>query len=131
MVESRRLGVWTDGPEAVIEGRILAPSGRDLALEARVEGFVAPAHPQVSVGVFVNSTWVGQWVFRYDDKPRTIRSVRIPAEILQSASALDILFRIDRPQSPAALGMSTDGRLLGLALEMMRISVEESTNERP
>jgi hypothetical protein len=56
-----------------------------------------------------------RWSYRYPgDNGWVIRSARIPASLLAASPVLKIELQIDQPAVPAALGVSTDDRQLGL-----------------
>ena len=72
-------------------------------------------HPSLAVEVLANGVVVDRWSYRYPgDTGRVIRSARIPASLLAASPVLEIELQIDQPVVPAALGVSTDDRQLGL-----------------
>jgi hypothetical protein len=76
---------------------------------------VKDRHPSLAVEVLANGVVVDRWSYRYPgDSGRVIRSARIPASLLAASPVLKIELQIDQPAVPAALGVSTDDRQLGL-----------------
>jgi hypothetical protein len=72
-------------------------------------------HPSLAVEVLANGVVVDRRSYRYPgDSGWVIRSARIPASVLAASPVLNIELQIDQPAVPAALGVSTDDRQLGL-----------------
>ena len=119
-------GIWTLGAEA----RMLlimdsAPAGA-MRLRAQVTPFVAACHPALTVRVEVNGSPVGAWAFTVGESGRTERDAIIPAALFDGAQAR-VTLHIDSPSSPLALGLSGDGRLLGLMAHTLTLDAVDPT----
>ena len=117
-------GTWTVGSVARLVPDIHTLPDKDLRLTIFARAFVAPAHPSVEASVEVNGTPVGNlsFVLGQPDRPRTIT---IPRAALERKMPPEIRFRIADPESPLALGISSDDRLLGLGLRQVRLEPGE------
>jgi hypothetical protein len=116
-------GVWSDGPEArlVIDPKPALVGAGDLLLIVRVIGYVTPSHPRELVDVLVNDAPVALWTFELGDGWLEHR-VRVPAALVVAESPLEVTFRLRNPVSPAELGISGDGRRLGIGLTYIRLA---------
>ena len=110
-------GQWTQGFYAELQ--IPLPSGTtpplDIAL--RAHALITPEHPSQSVEVSVNGQLSQVWEFRQTDA----QTLRLRAEQFPDGQVL-LSFRVRRPASPAALGLSADQRALGIGLHGLTIS---------
>lgn len=112
-------GVWSKTAEAHLRLPLQAGASGDLTLEFQAQAFVAENHPSVTVTVLAENEAVGVWKFDIASSAKN-SSVTIPRRLL-SREALDFTFLIDAPASPSSLGISGDGRLLGLGLSKIRV----------
>lgn len=107
---------WTDGHRSVLGIKTLKPDS-DLNLTVTASPFTS----QQLVNVTVNDHLVGEWIF---DKPKGQEiSIKIPQEILNEGMQY-IIFDLPDAKSPLSLGLSKDGRTLGLAIRSIRINTE-------
>jgi hypothetical protein len=92
-----------------------------LALKLKFNVFMAGDHDRQDVSVLVNDVPLAHWHFRasLDSNPVT-RELKIPADILRSRY-LEMKFRIEKPTSPAQVGVGADDRRLGIGLMRMQI----------
>jgi hypothetical protein len=109
-------GTWTNGPRASLAARLLEWPADDMMLHISAYPFlVKDRHPLLVVEVLANGVVVARWSYRYpEDNGQVIRSARIPASLLAASPVLKIELQIDQPAAPAAVGISTDDRQLGL-----------------
>jgi hypothetical protein len=109
-------GTWTNGPRASLAARLVEWPADGMILQIAAYPFlVRGRHPSLAVEVLANGAVVDRWSYRYPgDNGRVIRSARIPASLLAASPVLKIELQIDQPAVPAALGISTDDRQLGL-----------------
>jgi hypothetical protein len=112
-------GVWTNAVEAHLRLPLRADAVNDLTLDFNAHAFVTANHPSVTVTVVTGDETVETWHFN-TQAPSGNRSLTIPKQLL-SGEVLDVAFRIDTPKSPSSLGISEDGRLLGLGLSKIRV----------
>src|SRR5262249_43885357 len=109
-------GTWTNGPRASLAARLVEWPADDMMLQISAYPFlVKRRHPSLAVEVLANGVVVDRWSYRYPGGTGwVIRSARIPASLLAASPVLKIELQIDQPAVPAALGVSTDDRQLGL-----------------
>ena len=119
--DSRDGGRWTTGPEARMLWDVSAAPGVDLICELEAEGFVAEAHPRLTVGVFANDRRVATLRFRHGMRAE-IHRFTIPCVTIAARRLLCLCFDIRHPCSPARLGLSDDGRLLGLLVQRVKLA---------
>jgi len=114
-------GVWTVGNHATIslpcpakEGQIEAPNSMEIV----VKPFSAPSHPGVTGKILVDSLEVWSGTI---DGTQTIK-VDLAPSVCASSQNITVDFEIENPASPLSLGLSVDGRLLGLGLQKIRFT---------
>lgn len=114
-------GAWSNGPETSLI-LPLKPNlrGRPLAVEVIGLAYVVESAPQRSVQVRVNGQLIDSWVFEHPVNEYA-RTLKIPAELTAGDTPMVISFAIENPVSPLSLGLSGDGRALGLAISSVRI----------
>jgi hypothetical protein len=94
-----------------------------LVMEAVAAAFVNEKNPAVAVQVLVNDVPVGEWSFRFQSgatEDQTYRMV-LGREALNQALPAVIRFRVSGAGSPAAVGLSGDARMLGMAVRRLRL----------
>jgi SAM-dependent methyltransferase len=110
-------GVWTDGPEAIIE--MMLPPGRTGAVRLEGRVFLEPErHPRLTISVDANGTPAAFEPVSAAD-PRAV--LTIPAGLADARGALRLKLTIDRPMAPAAIGVNTETRVVGLGLEAVTL----------
>ena len=113
---------WTDGPSAKLA---LPLGGRvgELMMTVRAYGLVhMPTLAAQQVEIFANGTKVGEW--QVNGTPSDY-SVSVPAESTARGDSLEIEFRIPTAISPHALGLSADGRLLGICCYSLSLAARK------
>ena len=109
-------GTWTvDHAAHMLFGLRRFPN-RDVVLKATVQAFCPESFPSLTAEVIVNGQPLSVW--RIEGNATRVLSVCIPA-VMTRSPFLHLLFRIHDPRSPAAAGVSTDQRLLGIGLHQM------------
>ena len=112
-------GTWTDGPQAELVFQLTPPPVKEVVLSATVGAFVSDQHPSLDVDVLVNGHILTRWSFTNGQNVGE-RQIIIPLNIAKE-STLRVDFHIYDPKSPAELGLSTDGRKLGLSMYTLRL----------
>jgi len=119
-------GRWTDAQTASLVMRMPAVTDGVINLEFKSRAFLAAVHQSLEVAVSVNGQKLE--VFKYvapQDAHDSIRIVKIPRDLLtKNDGLLTIRFDIEKPASPASLGVSADGRNLGLGLVSLKLASE-------
>lgn len=113
-------GVWTNSRVATVSFSVPAPPTRPVRFSARVRWFLSPKHPDLSVAVSANHSPVATWKFTLPKPARDVEIV-LPPSVWSEGNSVQLEFEIDRPRSPASLGLSKDTRLLGLGLEAIEL----------
>ncbi|WP_217573738.1 glycosyltransferase [Mesorhizobium sp. GbtcB19] len=113
-------GAWTDGELATVECKIVSSTFAPAALRLSLVPFLYGDHTEVAVELFVNGVKIERRVFRPVVGSAPVSEARdwlvaLPPEATPGSS-LTIGFRIENPRSPRQLGLSSDGRRLGLGL---------------
>jgi hypothetical protein len=119
--ETEDWGVWTIGRCAKLHFSF--GSRQAVILRALVQPFLTPTHRRIDVRVSAARRKVARWTFSLDSplgnspqwREALIRRV-------DPDRPLDIFFAVDVPASPAAEGISSDGRTLGLGLRRLMFS---------
>jgi hypothetical protein len=114
-------GRWTDGPEATLALRRLAPAG-DLAIEVVGVPLLHPQHPALEVEIWANDRYIETWTYRLEEATPPGRRVVLPKEALEGGDVLEIGFVFREPCRPMELGLSDDPRRLGLFVREVRFS---------
>jgi hypothetical protein len=110
---------WTEYGEATLWLNLERPPEKDVTLHGQMLGFTLPAHPNLSFSVRVNGAEVGSFSALPNAAGFPIQAT-IPAHLLRGGYNT-LTFHIDNPVSAAALGLSPDMRLLGLAVYSLRL----------
>jgi hypothetical protein len=115
---------WSNGNFANLEIPVTR-STTDLMLHVRFRPYLNEAKaPRQRVGVSVNGTPLTEWIVS-KDKFQT-KSVRIPAD-LTGRDSLQVEFHLPNAVSPRSLDLGGDKRLLGIAIQKLRV---ESVSEK-
>ena len=116
-------GVWSDGDVSYLKldlDKSLMGKG-DLELLIEGHAYLTERHPLQAVNVLANGQYVG--TLKYDQTwTDSTRSITIPKTIWSENNGhLLLRFDLKNAISPAELGLSTDGRRLGLGIVSMEI----------
>lgn len=115
-------GSWAIGSSAGLVLPLPQVPQKDLVLSGLVMAYVNDRNPSQEVEVLANGNRIDRWIFRSGELRK--KKLRIPASLLQSFSIKPLLrltFRIDKPVSPAELGLSDDMRPLGLGIQELTV----------
>lgn len=113
---------WTDANRAVLRIPV-SKSESDIILSAVFHAFVRPDYGvnEQRVNVLVNGHEVGKWVIT--DSAVKEQEVVIPKNILDY-SLMEIVFELPDAVSPKEVGLSEDGRTLGIAVQSVTLNNE-------
>lgn len=122
-------GTWSEGDSASVALDLPKPPVSDLELVIEGHAFLDPKHPAQKIHVSVNRKRLAtlDYVLGRDEP---VRRVRIP-QALAGARNGRLLLRFDfaNPASPASVGLSADGRRLGLGL--VGLELRDAGSEGP
>lgn len=109
---------WTQGTSATLALPILGSTG-PLTVKMNLRGMTKP--PELAaqpVEVYANGQKIAEWQVA---QPADFDAA-VPAEVLGSASTLNIELRMPRAASPKALGTGPDTRLLGVLVRTVALA---------
>lgn len=113
-------GVWSVGNTAAVH--IKLNNTNDAKVEFTLNAFLAGKHPEVTVTPILAGKPLAPFKIDASRPLPIVWTVNIPHAFLKSHEGLlDIEFRISSPASPAELGLSADGRKLGIGLVAMKV----------
>jgi hypothetical protein len=114
-------GIWTERSTAVVMLKLLDTPDRDMALSIEGQAFLTEKHPVQDIEVLVNQHPVETLRYTFPSGI-DMRVITIPKSLVKEKKGLLIIkFKIKDPKSSAELGLSTDDRLLGLAVVSLRL----------
>lgn len=118
-------GTWTDADNASLMLQLANVSEKPMRLKFLAHAFLVPVHPELVVIVSVNGATLKRFYFAYPEGTSNVmHSVTIPAAVVAaSKGVLNIKFSIDKPASPASVGLSPDPRKLGLGMVWLKVSM--------
>lgn len=117
-------GVWSDGEDADL---VLCRTEDDPppgSLTLTVAPYLAGKHRRLGVDVLINGAPVANWEFT--DPALVARTFAVPG-YAKTSRELRVTFQIRHPASPRDLGLSSDGRALGLRLIRLVFDAEANT----
>lgn len=113
-------GRWAIGPEARISIDLNMAESLSLTLSMEADALLCEGLPRQRFGIKVNGELLGQWVQELGQPAPALRWI-VPSAIVEGRNRLDIdLVQVDAV-SPAALGLSEDERILGLAVRKIEL----------
>jgi hypothetical protein len=104
-------GSWTEGSNASLI--IPLPAGKTRSLALKLRAFVNGKHPNQSFEILINGTLVKK--VSLDQFEGNVVEVPLPESLL-SDQFIRVQFKLLNPASPKSLGISDDGRQLGIGL---------------
>ena len=119
-------GTWAIAKAAQLRFEFDQPPSSDLTLRADLTPYVVAQHPETSVTVEVNGEEVGVW--RMTSMTPMVKCVVIPSRIVRNGVA-DVALHIDAPAPPAAYGLSSDDRHLGVLIKSMILATGSGEKE--
>ncbi len=119
-------GTWTLGAHSILELNLGSAPKTDLMLQIEAHAFAPAERPEFIDTLWVNDKKIADW--RITGSEGVIkRRVRLPRSICPSRVVRVELVNHD-PRSPADLGLSIDGRKIGLALHYLRLQAVRSAS---
>lgn len=111
---------WTDGNEALISFHIKTPEEPVKNCQLIITGFffTDPKNPVQRFGIKINGKELG-WK---EGSASNEFAFDIPVEVVNNADELNIEILLPDAKSPSSVGVSSDTRVLGLALQKLEIS---------
>lgn len=109
------------------------PEQSDLRITIFASAFVNEKHPTQSFAIYANAQLLGEWS-HHAEKTGTMPKAHewiIPAACFEVNGELEVTIVQEQSISPALLGMSTDLRLLGLAVNLIALHWTEKRAEQP
>ncbi len=116
-------GTWSDGDSSLLQFKLSTIPTNDLNLLIEGHAFITDKHPIQEIDVYVNNKYLSSLKYTLTDNAG-IRTIRVPKKIIDNNNLVLIRFDYKNPKSPAELGMSEDGRRLGLGLISIKIIKE-------
>lgn len=118
--EDEAWGIWSIAPVAELRFRV-ADTSKPLLVRITHIAFFGGSHQSLRVTPRVN----GKEQPAVDVNPGSIPGtleIQVPAQALaESGGVVDLDLLLDSPVSPASVGLSTDGRALGLGLKTIEL----------
>lgn len=116
-------GTWTDGAEARVLLPVEVSPDADLVATIEVMPYCVAQSPRRAVEVRVDERAVARFEF---DGATLAPGFQTLTMLLggappRRAASLELSFVVDRPMSPAALGLSSDARRVGLMVRRLRV----------
>jgi hypothetical protein len=109
-------GTWSDGDSSFLVFNIPHIPKSDLNLMIEGHAFLAEKHPVQEIDVYLKDHYLNTLKYTLLNNGG-IRTIKIPKELIADNNPLvSIRFNYKNPNSPAALGLSADGRRLGLGI---------------
>ncbi|UEM01401.1 hypothetical protein JL101_015435 [Skermanella rosea] len=126
-------GTWTEGDEVTMEIPFdveAMPPGRDFGITLEANAFTNGNHRRQSADVVVNDEFLTTFSVDGDEGIKTV-SITVPRAIAAKRRPIAVVLRLRNAISPMDLGVSEDGRKLGLGLRRLVIgSVPSGTPAR-
>jgi hypothetical protein len=116
-------GTWMTGSRSVLLLQLPSRPASGLVLDFDAHAFTPPQRPAFKETLTVSGDTVAEWNIQ-SAEPLIRRRILIPHRLLTS-SVVRLEFRDFDPRSPAELGLSVDGRKLGLAVHTARLSLAD------
>jgi hypothetical protein len=117
-------GTWAIGDDSILVLKLVKVPTSDLWLTFKAHAFVPRQRPSFEESLKVNGRELADWSITNHEVAFEKR-VRVPVDLLRSGS-LRIEFSNHDPRSPAELGVSADGRKLGLGMEDLYLEAAAS-----
>jgi hypothetical protein len=115
-------GVWSITADPSLRIGPLRRPGGAVRLTIGVRGAVYHTHPVQTVEVVVNGRPIESWRFTLAAEGEDpARVLVLPDTAVDESGYLDLAFRVERPLSPLAAGISGDPRELGLGIECIHL----------
>ena len=116
--EPEQWGTWSIASRARLRLPIDAGTWRPIHAVLKYRAFVVPGHDELTVTCRIGDHAVATWHCRLDFSGS--QRIAIPSDTLLM-NPVEMEFIISNPRSPAELGISSDGRLLGVGIESLEL----------
>jgi Uncharacterised nucleotidyltransferase len=122
-------GRWTEGRQAAIVVDLGSDAGA-IQLEIWLSALLVPAAPQMFIDIWANRRRLARWNFVLNKRHAGVhrRTLDVPA-VAVKGRYLVLTFLVSHPQSLKSLGLSNDGRHLGIFVR--RLSFRRPETLRP
>ena len=118
---------WTIEEESTLSIPVSQiPDGYNFMLSVDAMPFLAKKIKKQTISVFVNDVLVDKWVF---DGPM-VHSVILPNNVLNQSGIINIKFQTDNKKSPKNLKISSDTRILGIAMKKLVLKPVDLKNHK-
>ncbi|HUV14277.1 MAG TPA: class I SAM-dependent methyltransferase [Acidobacteriota bacterium] len=113
-------GTWSCEDLATLGFKLDWPERKQSAvLKFSVRFFLARKHSSLEISIDVNGRNVDIWRVSGKAVKRLEKEVHLERAMIEHSSFVQIQFNVRSPASPQSLGISEDGRRLGLAVETL------------
>jgi len=111
--------IWSAQNTAVLRLPIQRPEANSIEMAIEFVPFLAPAAKivQQRIGVDINATPVGEWVFANEGAQNL--TVRFPSTLIGPESEMVVTFHFPDAVAPKDLGLSADERILAFAFRSL------------
>jgi len=116
--EPENWGTWSISKRARLRLSIAKAGNGPVDLDLQYRAFVHEKHTHLDIACSVGEQAVATWRCTVA-APMGTRRLTIPAAAVPADGIIDLAFSISEPCSPAELGVSSDGRLLGIGIETL------------
>jgi hypothetical protein len=114
-------GTWSVWNKAAMRFCVKPLPERPIALEIFYRSFLQLNHPKLHIKCNVGHHDIAEWECTLS-KPTGLARLLIPVDVIGRSGEVELNFTISTPRSPAALGVSSDWRALGIGVEWIRAS---------
>lgn len=116
-------GRWSDGDEVKLT--FYSPVKDNINAKFNIKPFLNDKINKRKIEIYYKENLIGLWNFELDkDLQDTI--VYIPKECIKKNGKVKLKFKIENPVSPKELGLSEDGRKLGIGFINMKIMEDKN-----
>lgn len=122
-------GVWSaaETAELRIDPRSLPASSSGVVLHLQAQAFLVAQHPCQRVIVVMNDVQTGNYHPCYPTGQFQM-TLQIPEALIAAEKPIVVTFELPDAQSPQSLGLSNDGRKLGISLTGFEVSSSGARN---
>lgn len=113
-------GVWSQEATASLELPLTKAPSSDLMLNLTTGAFVPDNRPAEQVDVLLNGTAIAK--LNFTSMAKQHQTLRLPVNVIGEQTTMNLLFRPSAPVSPHELGLSGDGRKLGVSLTELQLT---------
>jgi glycosyltransferase involved in cell wall biosynthesis len=117
--EPEKWGTWSIGKRAILRFFARAKSDSPLRINLKFRCFIAQKHHKLKIACHVRGQDICAWILTTSYSSE--RTLTIPTDVIGQDGLVELEFIISNPQSPAALGLSSDARTLGIGIEALRV----------